>query len=212
MFILFVLWILIWDNNLYHASYTHVLHVSCMLIKDVFHFEFNSGQLSGLPTELPTYSILESSGLPTELLTELPTISVYGSSGQPNLHGKIPMGSPLRCPQSCSLSPYMEVVGRLICMAHGQRSGQLPCFFFPYGNCYQNERNVHSNCPFQYRHETFCAWNSFSNGIVYKKDQELQSYYCEIYHSIKNIINIKFENHVKCELKKRKQIKTKQTK
>ena len=53
-----------------------------------------SGQFSGLPNELPTISILESSGLPTELHTELPTISVYGSSGQSYLHGKIPMGSP----------------------------------------------------------------------------------------------------------------------
>ena len=62
-----------------------------------------SGQFSGLPNELPTISILESSGLPTELHTELPTISVYGSSGQPYLHGKIPMGSPLHCPLSCPL-------------------------------------------------------------------------------------------------------------
>ena len=53
-----------------------------------------SGQFSGMPTEVPTISILESSGLPTELHTELPTISVYGSSGQPYLHGIIPMGSP----------------------------------------------------------------------------------------------------------------------
>ena len=135
--------------------------------------------------------ILVSSGLPTELTTELPTelppISVYWSSGQPYLYGKIPIGSPLRCPLSCPLSPYVEVVGSLICMAkfpwaahsiprklptffifgrsglptelrtvsiygssgepnlhgnismgrplrypraaHGQRSGQLPCFF-----------------------------------------------------------------------------------
>ena len=51
------------------------------------------GSFSGLPTELPTISILESSGLPTELPTELPTISVDGSSWQTNLHGKIPMGS-----------------------------------------------------------------------------------------------------------------------
>ena len=51
------------------------------------------GSSVGVPTELPTISILESSGLPTELPTKLPTISVYGSSGQPDLHGKIPMGS-----------------------------------------------------------------------------------------------------------------------
>ena len=113
-----------------------------------------SGQFSGLPTELPTISILESSGLPTELHTELPTISIYGSSGQPYLHGKIPMGSPLCCPLSCPLFSYMEVVGSLLSWplncplfrymevvgsliymakfpwaAHGQRSGQLPCFF-----------------------------------------------------------------------------------
>ena len=54
-------------------------------------------------SELPTISILESSGLPTELPTELPTIFVYSSSGQPYLHGKIPMGSPLHCPLSCPL-------------------------------------------------------------------------------------------------------------
>ena len=62
-------------------------------IKDGVHFKFNSGQFSGLPTELPTISILESNGLPTELPTELPTISVYGSNGQPYLHDKIPLGS-----------------------------------------------------------------------------------------------------------------------
>ena len=71
-------------------------------------------------------------GQPTPLPTELPNISIYGSSGQPNFHGKIPMGSPLRCPLSCPLFsyleavgcllscplfPYMEVVGSLICMA-----------------------------------------------------------------------------------------------
>ena len=112
--------------------YTHVLQMSCMWIKDGFHFKFNSAQVSGLPTELPTISILESSGLPTELPTELLTVSIYVSSGQPNLHGKIPMGSPLLlstelptfsylevvgCPLSCPLFPYKEVVGSLICMA-----------------------------------------------------------------------------------------------
>ena len=107
-----------------------------------------SGQLSGLPTELPTISIIESSGLPTELHTELPTISVYGSSGQPYLHGKIPKGSPLHCPLSCPLFShlevggcplscplflYMEVVGSLICMAkfpweaHGQPTSLPTC-------------------------------------------------------------------------------------
>ena len=68
--------------------------MSCMWIKDDLHFKFDSGQFSGLPTELSTVSIPEKSGLPTELPIELPTISVYGRSGQPYLHGKIPMGSP----------------------------------------------------------------------------------------------------------------------
>ena len=82
------------------------------------------GQPTPLPTELPTFFTFGSSWLPTEL----PTVSIYGSSGQSNLHGKIPMGSPLRCPLlpymevvgsllSCPLFPYMEVVGSLICMA-----------------------------------------------------------------------------------------------
>ena len=94
----------------YSMYYTHVLQMSCLWLKDGFHFKFNSGQLSGLPTELPTVSILESTGLPTELPTELPAIFVYGSTGQSYLHGKIPMGSPIRCPLSYPLSPYMEVV------------------------------------------------------------------------------------------------------
>ena len=55
------------------------------------------------------FFIFRSSGLPTEL----PTVFIYGSSGQSNLHGKITMGSTLRCQRA----------------AHGQRSGQLPCFF-----------------------------------------------------------------------------------
>ena len=75
-------------------------------------------------------------------------VSIYGSSGQPNLHGKIPMDSPLRCPLSCPLFlylevvdfllscplfPYMEVVGSLICMAkfpwaaHGQPTPLPTC-------------------------------------------------------------------------------------
>ena len=62
----------------------------CLACESKMASIFNSGQFSGLPTELPTISILESSGLPTEL----PTISVYGSSGEPYLHGKIPMCSP----------------------------------------------------------------------------------------------------------------------
>ena len=70
-----------------------------------------SGQFSGLPTELSTLSILKSSRLPNELHTELPTISVYRSSGQPYLHGKIPMGSQLRCPLSCPLLSHLEVIG-----------------------------------------------------------------------------------------------------
>ena len=43
--------------------------------------EDTSSQKARLPTELPTFSILESSGLSTKL----PTDSMYGSSGQPNL-------------------------------------------------------------------------------------------------------------------------------
>ena len=121
----------------YNIHYIHVLQMSCMWIKGGVYFKFDSGQFSGLPTELPTASILEStcSGLPTELPTELPTISVYGSSWHPYLHGKIPMGSTwaahstahwaanflcfevVGCPLSCPLFPYMEVVGSLICMA-----------------------------------------------------------------------------------------------
>ena len=42
-----------------------------------------------------------ANGQPTPLPTELPTVSIYGSSGrQPNLHGKFPIDSPLRCPSA----------------------------------------------------------------------------------------------------------------
>ena len=83
--------------------------MSCMWIKDGVHFKFNSGQFSGLPTTLPTISILESSGYP------------------------------LSCPMSCPLYPYMAVVGSLICMAkfpwaaHGQPTPlptELPTFSY----------------------------------------------------------------------------------
>ena len=82
--------------TIYHAIYIHMCYkfLACeSKIVSIF-----SGQFSGLPTELPTISILESSGLPTELHTELPTISVYGSGGQPDLHGKIPTALPTALP------------------------------------------------------------------------------------------------------------------
>ena len=82
------------------------------------------GQPIPLPTELPTFLTFGSSWLPTELST-VSIILLYGSSGQPNLHGKIPMGSPFRCPLSCPLFRYMEVVGSLL-------NCQLSCPLFPY--------------------------------------------------------------------------------
>ena len=91
--------------------------LSCLLVGSLICMAKFPWAAHGQPTplliELPTFFMFGSSGLPTELPTELQTVSIYGSSGQPNLHGKIPMGSPLRCPRA----------------AHGQRSGQLPCFF-----------------------------------------------------------------------------------
>ena len=66
----------------------------CLACESKMASILNSEQFSGLSTELPTNSILESSGLPIELPTKLPSISVYGRSGQPYLHGKIIMGSP----------------------------------------------------------------------------------------------------------------------
>ena len=66
-----------------------------------------------------------SSGLPIEL----PIVSIYRSSGQPNLHGKIPMGSPLHCPLSCPLFSYFKVVG---CLQNCPLSCPLSCPLFPY--------------------------------------------------------------------------------
>ena len=94
-----------------------------MCIKHGFHLKFNSGQFSGQPTELYMNYILiwkvlaalfawqNSHGQLTPLPTELPTVSIYGSSGQPNLHGKIPMVSPLRPPLSCPLFHILKAVG-----------------------------------------------------------------------------------------------------
>ena len=103
-----------------HAIYIHMCYkfLACeSKMASIF-----SGQFSGLPTELPTISILESSGLPTPLPTvsiygrsgqptELPTVSIYGSSGQPNLHGKIPMGSPWAAHSVAHVQPTGSEVG-----------------------------------------------------------------------------------------------------
>ena len=57
------------------------------------------------------FFIFGSSGLPTELPTELPIVSIYGSSGQPNLHGKIPMGSPRAAHSVADVQPMGSEVG-----------------------------------------------------------------------------------------------------
>ena len=53
------------------------------------------------------FFIFGSSGVPTEL----PTVSIYGSSGQPNLHGKIPMGSPRAAHSVAHVQPMGSEVG-----------------------------------------------------------------------------------------------------
>ena len=118
--------------------YTHVLQMSCMWIKDGFHF--NSGHFSGLPTELPTISILERSGVSIKLATELPTISVYESSWSLIYIAKFPWaahGQPTPLPTELPTFSYLEVVSSLICMAkflwtaHGQPTPlptELPTF------------------------------------------------------------------------------------
>ena len=65
------------------------------------------GQPTPLPTELPTVSIYRS----TWQSTELPIVSIYGSSGQPNLHGKIPMGSPRAAHSIAHVQPTGNEVG-----------------------------------------------------------------------------------------------------
>ena len=76
--------------------YPYMAVVGCLICMAKFPWAAH-GQPTPLPTELPTFFIFGSSGLPTEL----PPVSIYGGSGQPNLHGKNPMGSPLRCPLCC---------------------------------------------------------------------------------------------------------------
>ena len=117
-------------SNFFFSPPAHLCAVTYMTeisLSVTLNNKFNSTQLNlngKIPTGSPweahstahwaaDFFIFGSSGLPTEFPTELPTVSIYGSSGQSNLHVKIPTGSPLRCPR----------------VAHGQRIGQLPCFF-----------------------------------------------------------------------------------
>ena len=140
-------------------------------------FKFNRGQFSGLVTEQPTVSILESSGLPTALPTKLPTISVYGKSGQPNLHGNTPMGIPLRCQLSCPLFQYMEVVGCLICVAipmgspwTAHSTSHWAAHFFIFRNCMlPNDLPMDSplHCPLSY--PRFHIWKSVGSLICMAK-------------------------------------------
>ena len=60
---------------------------SSVWMKDCLHFKYESGQFSGLPTELP-------------LLKHLKVV-----------------GCPLSCHLSCPPFPYMDVIKSLICMA-----------------------------------------------------------------------------------------------
>ena len=96
---------------------------TCMWIKDGFHFKFNGAHVSRLPTQLPTISILESIGLPTELPTDLPTVSIYVSSGQPNLHGKIPMDSPWAAHSTALWAAHFFIYGR---SGHPNLFGKIP--------------------------------------------------------------------------------------
>ena len=80
-----------------------------MLIKDGLHSKFYSWQFGRLPTELSNVSILESSGLPTELPTELPNIYVYASTGQPHLYGKIVISSPWAAHSAANWQPYYSI-------------------------------------------------------------------------------------------------------
>ena len=114
--------------------------MSCMWIKDGSNFKFNSGQFSGLPTELPTISIFESSGLSTELPTELPTISIYGSSWPALFAWQNPQGHTMVLSQlSCPLSPYIEVVDSLFCTAKfplaANSAAPWAAHFFIVGRC-----------------------------------------------------------------------------
>ena len=80
----------------------------------------------GSPLSLPTFSYFGSSGLPTELPTELPTVSIYGSSGQPNLHGKIPMGSPRATHSVAHVQPRGSEVGSSPVFPYGRFPVQYP--------------------------------------------------------------------------------------
>ena len=69
---LFCLFCDYWFEIIYYITcniYTHVLQISCMWIKDGFHF---SGQFSGLPTELSTNPNLKVGGCPLSCTLSCP--------------------------------------------------------------------------------------------------------------------------------------------
>ena len=70
--------------------------------------------------------------------TELPTVSRYGSSGKPNLHGKIPMGSPRRCLLSC---PFLHIWKQGLCT---ELPTELPTVSI-YGS--SGQPNLHGKIP-----------------------------------------------------------------
>ena len=64
------------------------------------------GSLLHCPLSCPLFHI-GSSWLPTELST----VSLYWSSGQPNLHGKIPMGSPRAANSAAHWAAHFLIFG-----------------------------------------------------------------------------------------------------
>ena len=83
----------------------HMYHYKCLACESKMSSILNSivgnsvGCPLSCPRSCPLYPYMEVVGSQICMAkfpwaaTPLPTVSIYGSSGQPNLHGKIPMGT-----------------------------------------------------------------------------------------------------------------------
>ena len=96
-------------------------------------------------------------GQPTPLPTELPTVSIYGSSGQPNLHGKIPMGSPRAAHSVVHVQPTGSEVGSSpVFSVWGMTYSHRPLF----RNCTPSSCNIYRICFNPFRH-IMSKWINF---------------------------------------------------
>ena len=127
MFILFVLWLKYWLNDLRSCYKCRAYESKMASVLNLI-----AGSLVSYPLNCPLFPYLKEMGFPLSYPLH-PYMEVLGSLVCMAKFPRQPIGSPLHCPLfsylevvSCPLFPYMEVVDSLICMAkfprtvHGQ--------------------------------------------------------------------------------------------